>query len=65
MPEKKDSLEEIRLLHQIGQDMARAVDSCNPKKFKQLLRQLNVDPESPMGKKRMAAFYRACNMDIP
>jgi hypothetical protein len=52
-------------LEQIGRDMERAVDSRNPAKFRRLLEQLGVDPNGEIGKKRMAAFYRACNMDMP
>jgi len=52
-------------LQQIRMDMERAVDSHDPKKFRRLLEQLGVDPDGKVGQKRMAAFYRACNMDIP
>ncbi|MGA7342846.1 MAG: hypothetical protein WBE72_10120 [Terracidiphilus sp.] len=52
-------------LRQIRKDMERAVDAHDPKKFRRLLLQLEVDPDGEVGKKRMAAFYRACNMDLP
>ena len=52
-------------LEEIGKDMERAVDSRNPMKFRRLLEQLGVDPDGKIGRKRMAAFYRACNLDIP
>jgi hypothetical protein len=56
------SKEELR---EIGKDMERAVDKRSPRLFRQLLTQLGVDPDGEMGKKRMEAFYRACNMDRP
>jgi hypothetical protein len=62
MPEEELTPEE---LEQIGRDMERAVDSRNPIKFRRLLEQLGVDPDGKIGKKRMAAFYRASNMDMP
>ncbi len=52
-------------LQEIRKDMERAVDSRNPKKFRQILEQIGVDPDGPIGKKRMAAFYKACNLDKP
>jgi hypothetical protein len=61
-PEEELTNEELQ---QIRRDMGRAVDSHDPKKFRRLLEQLGVDPDGKVGKKRMAAFYRACNMDMP
>jgi hypothetical protein len=52
-------------LEQIRKDMERAVDARDPQKFRRLLMQIDVDPDGEVGKKRMAAFYRACNMDLP
>jgi hypothetical protein len=65
MRKEDDRPEEIdrEMLEQMRVDMARAVDTHDAKKFRRLLMQLGVDPESAIGKKRMAAFYRACNID--
>jgi hypothetical protein len=67
MQKEDDRPEEIdrEVLQQMRVDMARAVDTHDAKKFRQLLIQLGVDPGSAIGKKRMAAFYKACNIDPP
>jgi hypothetical protein len=56
------SAEELREIRDL---MSKAIDARDPKKFARALRWLDVDPNSPLGRKRMAAFYRACNLDEP
>jgi hypothetical protein len=65
MPEKKSIHDEMARLRQLRLDMARAVDSCDPDKFKRILLELEIVPGSSIWRKRMAAFYRACDMDAP
>lgn len=65
MPEKKSTHDETARLRQLRLDMKRAVDSCDPDKFKRVLLELEIVPESATWRKRMAGFYRACNMDEP
>jgi hypothetical protein len=50
---------------QLRLDMKRAVDSFDPEKFKRVLRELEIVPGSAIWRKRMAGFYRACNMEEP
>jgi hypothetical protein len=63
--EKKASHDETAQLRQLRLDMKRAVDSCDPEKFKRVLVELEIVPGSTIWRKRMAGFYRACNMDEP
>ena len=60
--EEERSAEELREIREL---MSKAIDARDPKKFARALRWLDVNPDSPLGRKRMAAFYRACNLADP
>jgi hypothetical protein len=57
--------DERALLREYRKDVERAVLARDADKFRRVLRKLDIDPSSAIGKKRMAAFYRSCDMDDP